>query len=105
MKAPNFHQLNLVIFGAETIVIWEKSITFTAEKKLINSIITKLHRMKKIFTLLFLLLVIVSNGATGVSEVKQVKVGNGFIYNLDGQRVDDTYKGLVIKNGQKFIRK
>ena len=50
-------------------------------------------------------LVIVSNGATGVSEVKQVKVGNGFVYNLDGQRVDDSYKGIVIKNGQKFIQK
>ena len=34
-----------------------------------------------------------------------VKVGNGFVYNLDGQRVDNSYKGIVIKNGQKFIQR
>lgn len=65
----------------------------------------KMTRSQTATNLFITKLVIVSNGATGVSEVKQVKVGNGFIYNLDGQRVDDTYKGLVIKNGQKFIQK
>ena len=44
-------------------------------------------------------------GAAGVQAVKTVKVGNGFIYNLAGQRVDANYKGVVIKNGQKMIQK
>ena len=65
----------------------------------------KMSRSQTATNLFITKLVIVSNGATGVSEVKQVKVGNGFVYNLDGQRVDDSYKGLVIKNGQKFIQK
>ena len=41
----------------------------------------------------------------GISPVKAVKVDNGYIYNLSGQRVDASYKGLVIKNGQKLIQK
>ena len=42
---------------------------------------------------------------TGIKAVKTVKVGNDYIYNLAGQRVDANYKGVVIKNGQKMIQK
>ena len=41
----------------------------------------------------------------GIKTVKTEKSGNGLIYNLSGQRVDGSYKGLVIKNGQKMIQK
>ena len=47
----------------------------------------------------------VAAGAAGIQVVKAVKVGNDFIYNLAGQRVDANYKGVVIKNGQKMIQK
>ena len=47
----------------------------------------------------------VTSGAAGIQAVKTVKAGNGFIYNLAGQRVDANYKGVVIKNGQKMIQK
>ena len=30
---------------------------------------------------------------------------NGAIYNLAGQRVDASYRGVVIMNGKKFIQK
>ena len=43
--------------------------------------------------------------AAGIQGVKAVKVDNGLIYNLAGQRVDSSYKGIVIKNGQKAIQK
>jgi hypothetical protein len=49
--------------------------------------------------------VILGNASTGISEVKQVKVYDNKVYNLAGQLVDDSYKGLVIKNGQKFMLK
>ena len=42
---------------------------------------------------------------TGIQAVKTATVGNGYIYNLAGQRVDANYKGVVIKNGQKMIQK
>ena len=43
--------------------------------------------------------------ATGISTVKTANNGNGLIYNLAGQRVDNSYKGLVIKNGKKVVQK
>ena len=43
--------------------------------------------------------------AAGISAVKTSKTGNGMIYNLAGQRVDASYKGLVIKDGKKAIQK
>ena len=45
--------------------------------------------------------------ATGIEAVKVNKptVSSNAIYNLAGQRVDASYKGLVIKNGQKSIQK
>ena len=42
--------------------------------------------------------------AAGISAVKAAKTGNGLVYNLAGQRVDASYKGLVIKNGKKAIQ-
>ena len=44
--------------------------------------------------------------AAGITEtVATVKPVTGKIYNLRGQEVDSTYKGLVIKNGKKvFVR-
>ncbi|MBR5748818.1 MAG: hypothetical protein IKY01_08560 [Prevotella sp.] len=44
------------------------------------------------------------NEVLGIAGVKQVKAGNGLIYNLAGQRVDNSYKGLVIKGGKKFVQ-
>ena len=43
--------------------------------------------------------------AAGIKGVKAVKADKGQIYNLAGQRVDSSYKGIVIKNGQKAIQK
>ena len=43
--------------------------------------------------------------AAGISAVKAAKTGNGLVYNLAGQRVDASYKGLVIKAGKKAIQK
>lgn len=44
--------------------------------------------------------------ATGIQNVKTtVNTENGAIYNLAGQRVDASYKGIVIQNGRKFINK
>ena len=43
---------------------------------------------------------------TGINTIENKKaVVDGVIYNLAGQKVDGNYKGVVIKNGQKFIQK
>ena len=53
------------------------------------------------------LTVTVNQGETsGISVTKtDVKSGNAQMYNLAGQRVNDGFKGLVIKNGRKFMNK
>lgn len=45
------------------------------------------------------------NVVTGVKAIElQNAVNNGAVYNLAGQRVSDSYKGVVIKNGKKYVK-
>ncbi len=44
-------------------------------------------------------------GASGVNAVIVEKAKNNIRYNLAGQRVDESYKGVVIMNGNKFVVK
>ncbi len=43
--------------------------------------------------------------ATAIKNVKAAKAENGAIYNLAGQKVNAAYKGVVIKDGKKYIQK
>ena len=43
--------------------------------------------------------------ATGIKEVSAPEVNNDAIYNLVGQQVTKNYKGVVVKNGKKFLNK
>lgn len=47
------------------------------------------------------------SGTTGIQQtIAPAKViENNVIYNLAGQRVNENYKGIVIKNGKKYIQK
>lgn len=45
------------------------------------------------------------NDNTGVSNIRNTEVRNDAIYNIAGQRVNKDYKGLVIVNGKKMIKK
>ena len=43
---------------------------------------------------------------TGIDHVKTVdQAGDGKAYDLSGRRVNESYKGIVIKNGKKYIQK
>ena len=44
-------------------------------------------------------------GGTGIKGVKTVKAVDNTRYNLAGQKVDASYKGIVIQNGKKFLSK
>ena len=49
---------------------------------------------------------IISGTSTAINASKFFKAeNNGSIYNLAGQKVSASYKGLVIKNGKKYIQK
>ena len=42
----------------------------------------------------------------GISDIVERGVGaSAPVYNLSGQRVGSNYKGLIIKNGRKYIAK
>ena len=41
---------------------------------------------------------------TSVKKV-ELSANESAIYNLAGQKVDASYKGVIIKNGKKFINK
>jgi len=45
------------------------------------------------------------SGTDGIDMVKALNVENGALFNLAGQRVAESYKGLVIKNGKKYVVK
>ena len=45
---------------------------------------------------------------TGIESLETVSTGtmaDGKMYNLSGAQVDESYKGLVIQNGRKFVKK
>jgi len=42
--------------------------------------------------------------ATGINTVKAAAEQNSTIFNLAGQKVNEAYKGVVIKNGRKIIQ-
>lgn len=43
--------------------------------------------------------------ADGISTIASGKKADNALYNVAGQRVSKSYKGLVIKNGKKFLKK
>jgi len=45
------------------------------------------------------------NLATNINTIKANTDVNAPVYNLAGQQVEKSYKGLVIKNGKKVINK
>ena len=45
------------------------------------------------------------DGGTGIVELPVTIEQNAPMYNLSGQRVDENYRGVVIQNGKKIIRK
>ena len=44
-------------------------------------------------------------GSTGINGVKTLTPISTAIYNLKGQKVDASYKGIVIMNGKKYLQK
>ena len=45
------------------------------------------------------------NDPTGINAVKAGEKTDAPLYNLNGQRVSDNYKGIVVKNGKKYVVK
>lgn len=48
---------------------------------------------------------VVPGSSTGISNITTSEADNAPAYNLAGQKVNAAYKGIVIKNGKKMIKK
>lgn len=48
---------------------------------------------------------VIEGAATAIQGVEKAAVKDGAIYNVAGQKVAASYKGLVIKDGKKYIQK
>lgn len=46
-----------------------------------------------------------TNGIQNISDPKQTFNQNAPIYNLAGQRVDKSYRGVVVQDGRKFVQR
>lgn len=79
--------------------------TYEVPEAAIGSKWFKMTRSKTATNLFITKLVILGGASTGVAEVKQVNTANTPVFNLAGQRVDDSYKGIVIKSGRKVVNK
>ena len=49
--------------------------------------------------------VVFADDATAIKSIATDAAENAAIYNLSGQRVNAAYKGIVIKNGKKYLNK
>lgn len=50
-------------------------------------------------------LALIDGGGTSINTAKAATSTDSAIYNLAGQKVGADFKGIVVKNGQKFIQK
>ena len=51
-------------------------------------------------------IMVYDNGTTDINNIPSVNTEKETaIYNLAGQKVDSSYKGIIIKNGKKYINK
>lgn len=48
---------------------------------------------------------VTQSGGSGIASLKSDKDVKSVSYNLSGQRVNNNFKGLVVKDGRKFMRK
>ncbi len=50
--------------------------------------------------------IVFAGDATGISNVAvEAEAATGAIYNLAGQQVSESYKGVVVKNGKKYVNR
>ncbi len=49
---------------------------------------------------------VMATSTTGISNISAAEASKqAEVYNLSGQRVDASYKGIVVRNGRKYLRK
>ena len=100
-----------VEFTSDNVVKMTSTITTTTKKVYNYSFSMKLTQPEDKVVLFFVnegSYIDGSSIATGINSpyvITKKAEGNGKWYNLNGQQVDSSYKGIVIVNGRKFVNK
>ncbi|MBR4920215.1 MAG: hypothetical protein IKZ62_02710 [Prevotella sp.] len=85
---------------------WNTITTETYEKESVDHIAICLNNGEFQNTIYFKdMFAMVARMETGIVETYKLTKNGWVRYNLAGQKVDKSYKGLVIENGKKFIQK
>lgn len=72
-------------------------VTFTISRQKDNAKANQVRYVRAVVTVL--------NDASGINNITVDNAKKGVRYNLAGQRVNESYKGVVIENGKKMIVK
>lgn len=93
----------------EYLTVDENVFTVDLDKMVENTGMARLHAMKSVggdvfVTGMYLYKAPKSDDPTAVNAINSANASS-VIYNVYGQRVDESYRGIVIKNGKKFINK
>ena len=72
-------------------------VTFTISRQKDNTTANQVRYVRAVVTVL--------NDASGINNITVDNAKKGVRYNLAGQRVNESYKGVVIENGKKMIVK
>ena len=72
-------------------------VTFTISRQKDNTTANQVRYVRAVVTVL--------NDASGINNITVDNAKKGVRYNLAGQRVNESYKGVVIENGKKIIVK
>ncbi len=91
-------------FGASTGV---QTVSAVLSKEILSDLVANGGLIVRGANYILSKITLADGGTTGIETVgaDKVAVSDGKIYNLQGIMVDDSYKGIVIKNGKKFLNK
>ena len=62
------------------------------------------YELRKASVQIFLYLILLPSSTTDIHAGESYTNHQGNMYNLAGQRINGNYKGVVIKNGKKYIQ-
>ena len=62
------------------------------------------YELRKASVQIFLYLILLPSNTTDIHAVESYTNHQGNMYNIAGQRINGNYKGVVIKNGKKYIQ-
>lgn len=103
----NLADIATVNSGTSTKTQYELKAEITADDFADGKTLVPVYYSGAVSTMIFVVKFVPSDDTTGINTMKtdDLKSGSSKIYNLSGQEVDGSYKGIVVRNGKKYFNK